>query len=63
MSKIEIDTDKIALKLKEIIMAIPSIDLFVFLLKESGILTNKIEKENIKMNVKTIHNNPSTYSN
>lgn len=57
MSKIEIDTDKIALKLKEIIMAIPSIDFFVFLLKESGILTNEIEKENIKMNVKIIHNN------
>lgn len=58
MSKIEIDTDKIALKLKEIIMAIPSIDLFVFLLKESGILTNEIEKENIKMKVEQIHINP-----
>lgn len=39
-------------------MAVPSIDFFVFLLKESGILTNELEKENIKTNVKAIHNNP-----
>lgn len=61
MSKIEIDTDKIALKLKEIIMAVPSIDLFVFLLKELNIVTNEIdeiEKEKMKMNTKTIHNEP-----
>ena len=60
MSKIDVDADKFIAKLKDIIMEIPSIDLFVFLLKESGILTNTSEKENIKMNVKTIHTEPKT---
>lgn len=66
MSKIDVDADKFFIaklfiaKLKDIIMEIPSIDLFVFLLKESGILTNTSEKENIKMNVKTIHTEPKT---
>ena len=65
MSKIDADADKFIAKLfiaklKDIIMEIPSIDLFVFLLKESGILTNTSEKENIKMNVKTIHIEPKT---
>lgn len=60
MSKIDVDADKFIAKLKDIIMEIPSIDLFVFLLKESGILTNTLEKENIKMNAKTIHTKPKT---
>ena len=46
MSKIDVNADKFIAKLKDIIMEIPSIDLFVFLLKESGILTNTSEKEN-----------------
>ena len=52
MSKIDVDADKFITKLKDIIMEIPSIDLFVFLLKESGILTNTLEKESIKIILK-----------
>lgn len=64
MSKIEIDTDKIALKLKEIIMAIPSIDLIVSLAnlakfeEEANILVNEIKEKNIKMKAEQIHINP-----
>lgn len=64
MSKIEIDTDKIALKLKEIIMAIPSIDLIVSLAnlakfeEEANILVNEIKEKDIKMKAEQIHINP-----
>lgn len=60
MSKIDVDADKFIAKLKDMIMAIPSIDLIVSLAKESNIATNESEKENIKMNTKTIHNEPKT---